>query len=258
LKRNDLIEVNNISKTFNINGSDIRVLDDVSFTVNENSIFAIVGLSGCGKTTLVKIMLGLIEQDKGSININGENHNYYLASNKLQPVFQNNYNLVHPSRKVISTLDEVCNKYNQPQILIEGYLDRFKLSKDLLSKKGFQLSGGEQQKIAFIKILLSNPEIIILDEIFSAQDNESKEVILDIIKEYTAQKNRCAIIVSHNISLIKEICNDGIVLFSGKVIERGSLKEIFQNPKHTYTELLIKSEDYELTPQDLNSLKIVD
>ena len=252
-----MIEVKNLTKSFLEAGNKRVVLDNISFIIPDQKIFAIVGLSGCGKSTLVKLLLGLLKPDSGDIMIDETTSDQFNKLNKIQPVFQNNYKLLNPLRSIGNTLFEVAKKFNHDNKFVYEYLTKLDLPKSILDKKGYQLSGGEQQRIAFLRVLIADPDTFILDEIFSAQDEKSKQTISQLIVELNKEKGKTIIIVSHNLSLIKEIADDAIILFKGNIVERGDLKKLFNNPTHDYTKLLIKSENYELTQEDLKTVDLI-
>lgn len=231
------------------------ILQNISFEVLENEILSIAGESGSGKTTLAKILAEIIEPTFGEVNYFLK-HNFY--SNNISPVqmlFQNNGELINPYRTVGSILDEVILKAGQQAIVksSDELLEIFALPKDIKYQKGYSLSGGQQQRVALARIFAVNPQIIILDEPFSAQYKDSVGNLISIIKNIKENFGKTVICISHDIRSLRKISDRLIIMKDGKIIEQGSAKEIFTNPLNDYTKFLIKASELELTAEEVKT-----
>ncbi len=255
-----MIEFQNVNlKLGKESSSRFFELRDISFKIDRGRITGIVGLSGSGKSAIVRLLSGSLAPDSGKILINGASLGQYLAGKKLQTLFQNNNELINPLRKANDIIMDVSLKRKSKDVLnkkaINQLADRLGLSSSTMQLHGFQLSGGEQQKLGLIRILAANPEIIILDEIFSAQDFSSRRKVMDLLMELKNNQSKTILLISHTLSIVKEIVDDVIILYDGKIIESGQVNEVFENPKHDYTRLLIKSGDYSLTTQEIKNIE---
>ncbi len=225
-----------------------KILNGISLEIFSGEIIGIVGESGSGKTTLAKLIAGAIKPTEGEINTNLKND----SGNGAQILFQNSDELINPLRKVKNLLREV---YTKEETLIEvcHLLD---ISADLLNNFGNQLSGGERQRVGLARILSANPEVLILDEPFSAQDQKSRESFLQIFNEINSRFNTSIVCISHNINIIKGLAQRIIVLYGGKIMEHGSTKDIFYSTCHPYTKFLMDAEDYSLSHEDFRKNSI--
>ena len=132
-------------------------------------------------------------------------------------------------------------------------LDSVNLTEKLWQRKGFELSGGEQQRAALARILSVQPEVLILDEPFSAQDPISQLNLLKLLKSINKEYKITMICVSHNLKVLRSLCDDVIVIYKGKIVEKGGIKSIFENPQHPYTKFLLKAEDYTLSYDEIQN-----
>lgn len=198
--KNDIaiIEFNNVMKSFNKQ----QVIDNISFNVYKNDTLGIVGKSGSGKTTICKLIVGIYEQTKGIINIKN--------NIRIEMVYQNPNTSINPKKKIYKILNEenYINKrkeYNKEEI--QQYLKDFNLPIDVLERKSFELSGGQNQIISIIRALLNKPDIIILDEPTSSLDVSSQKKVLDLLKMVKKKYFLTYIIVSHDEKVIDYMCN---------------------------------------------------
>ncbi|MFV0255270.1 MAG: amino acid ABC transporter ATP-binding protein [Erysipelotrichaceae bacterium] len=226
-----MIKIKNISKNF----SKLKVLDDVSLEIPAKEVLAIIGPSGSGKSTLLRCINGLEKIDSGSIEISGKTINYKSDNDllklreKLGFIFQN-FNLF-PHLTVLENLmlapKEVKN-INDSTFALEL------LAKVGLSNKSDSypnhLSGGQKQRVAIVRALCMKPEILLFDEPTSALDPEMVKGVLEVITEL-AQEHLSMIVVTHEMNFAKEVADKVIFMDEGKIIEMGTPKEIFENPK---------------------------
>lgn len=231
------------------------ILQNISFEVLENEILSIAGESGSGKTTLAKILAGILKPTFGEVNYFLKNNFYSNNISPVQMLFQNNGELINPYRTVASILDEVILKAGQQAIVksSDELLEIFALPKDIKYQKGYSLSGGQQQRVALARIFAVNPQIIILDEPFSAQDKDSVGNLISIIKNIKENFGKTVICISHDIRSLRKISDRLIIMKDGKIIEQGSTKEIFTNPLNDYTKFLIKASELELTAEEVKT-----
>jgi len=231
------------------------ILQNISFEVLENEILSIAGESGSGKTTLAKILAGILKPTFGEVNYFLKNNFYSNNISPVQMLFQNNGELINPYRTVASILDEVILKAGQQAIVksSDELLEIFALPKDIKYQKGYSLSGGQQQRVALARIFAVNPQIIILDELFSAQDKDSVGNLISIIKNIKENFGKTVICISHDIRSLRKISDRLIIMKDGKIIEQGSTKEIFTNPLNDYTKFLIKASELELTAEEVKT-----
>lgn len=229
-----------------------EILKNINFDLYEGNILGIIGESGSGKTTLAKIISRIIKPTQGEININIPNNS---RTSQVQILFQNNSDIVNPLRKVGGSVEEVLRilkKDNSKQCSSKE--DLFKLvnfPENLWQRRGYELSGGERQRAALARIIAAEPKLLILDEPFSAQDPESQYNFLQIFKKLNQEKGISIICIAHNFNLIKELCNELIILNSGKIIEHGPTEKIFSSPSHPFTKFLLKANEYNLTKEEL-------
>ncbi len=231
-----------------------KILTDISFSVFKNSIVGITGESGGGKTTLAKIIAGLIKQTNGTIRYHS-NLETPVSSSPIQILFQNNGDVLNPFRTVNSVLDEalkikIKNK-NERLAYKNEILAAIDFSENLLIRKGYQLSGGEQQRAALMRLLAVKPELLILDEPFSAQDFESQISFLKLFKDINEKFGTTIICVSHDILLLKALVDEMIVIYNGTIVEKNSTHEITTNPSHPYTKYLFSANTLKLAEADL-------
>ncbi|MBN1302473.1 MAG: ATP-binding cassette domain-containing protein [Melioribacteraceae bacterium] len=230
-------------------------LKDISFYASKGEILGIVGLSGSGKTSIVKLLAGLYKADSGRITVNKTDLKDYLSTKKLQILFQNSDDLINPLRTVSKMLYEAYALSGRDPADYTTYQKKIiadlNLEENILDKKGFQLSGGEKQRIGLARILAVDPDILILDELYSAQDFDSKDSITKLLKNLSKVNDKTIIVVAHNLSVLREITDRIIVLKEGRIVEQGLTSVILNNPGHEYTRLLLKSENYDLTTEDI-------
>ena len=132
-------------------------------------------------------------------------------------------------------------------------LDSVNFIKKLWQRKGFELSGGEQQRAALARILSVQPEVLILDEPFSAQDPISQLNLRELLKSINKEFKISMICISHNLKMLRSLCDDAIVMYKGKIVEKGEIKNIFENQLHPYTKFLLKAEDYTLSYDEIQN-----
>jgi peptide/nickel transport system ATP-binding protein len=258
-----LLEIKSVSykppKNFSVFGyENEEVLKNINLFIERGSITGIAGESGSGKTTLARIIAGIIKPSSGTISLNYTEERKRTSTNPIQILFQNNGEIINPFRRISDTVRETLKIRNSGNVksgyTAEEILEFVNLGKDTYTKKGYQLSGGEQQRAALARIIAAAPELLILDEPFSAQDPESRINLSDLFTKINREMGITIICISHNLQLLKKLCSRLVIIYKGEITEEGNCGSIFNMPEHPYTKYLLKAEQYNLTYDELKEI----
>jgi peptide/nickel transport system ATP-binding protein len=235
------------------------ILKKISFEVETGEIIGIAGESGGGKSTLAKVIAGIIKPDSGEIILNSKFEKEKRKSSPIQILFQNHGEVLNPFRKVISVIDEALKINGVEKNNLENERDAVLTSvgfpKELYERRGFELSGGEQQRAALARLLAVKPVLLILDEPFSAQDVESQSKLVKLFKKLNREFNLTMICISHDLKILRNLVGRVIILKDGEIVESGLPKEVFNNPQKDYTKFLLSAEALDLSYTELHKLK---
>lgn len=205
-----------------------KILENISFEVERGEILGVAGPSGGGKTTLAKILAGILEPTHGEI-IKNLSKTDQRTANSIQLLFQNSEEIINPFRKVKDILIEALQQENGKSIFNEerltGLLTEVNINENLLDKYCMQLSGGQRQRAALARLLAVEPEILILDEPFSAQDVESQLNLLLLLKKINSEKGITLICISHQENVLNKLTPRIIRIKEGKLISDQVKKE---------------------------------
>lgn len=255
-----LLKVENISYSVFVKeetNKKFNILRNISFDVESGEIVGICGESGSGKSTLAKIISGLIKPDSGKICLISKIKN--KKSSPIQILFQNHGEVLNPFRKISAIIDEalIINRIHADYIIKERekILNSVGFSNDLYDRKGYQLSGGEQQRAALARLLATNPVLLILDEPFSAQDIESQLNLINLFKQINKDFKLTMLCISHDLNILRNLARRVIVLKDGEIVEIGDTKEVFNNPQKDYTRFLLSAEALDLSHEELKMQK---
>ena len=246
----NILQCEDIRKSFSGKMGAVKALDGVSLEIKKGSAFGLVGESGCGKTTLGKIILGILKPDSGSLA---------LETKKIQVIFQDPYNSLDPKMKVFDILAEglivrpssiVHRASFDIKEKIEEILDLIKMPGEALKKYPHQFSGGERQRIAIGRALLTKPEFIICDEPVSSLDVTIQLQILNLLKSYQKVSGVTCLFISHDLKVIKFICDKVAIMRRGKIVESGAVTDVYSSPKDPYTRSLLTSVFYDTIKND--------
>jgi peptide/nickel transport system ATP-binding protein len=253
---NKLLEVKNVSYSVKTDRGFTNILDNINFYVEKNKTLGVAGESGSGKTTLGKLVAGIIEPTTGEMIFNFEGSKTLKKPNPVQILFQNNGEILNPFRNVLDIIDEAIKiktgkvKVNEKRAHL---FDSLNFAKELWNRKGSELSGGEQQRAALARLLAVEPELIILDEPFSAQDPESQLNFLNLFLKLKKEFNITLICIAHNLKILRKLCDEILIIYKGSIVEKGETEKIFSKPEHPYTKYLISAENYDLSYEQLKS-----
>jgi oligopeptide/dipeptide ABC transporter ATP-binding protein len=228
----------------------IRALDGVSFQVYPGETFGFVGESGCGKSTLGKTILGIYKPTEGSVIFKGREISRLLRKEAkkirkdIQYVYQDPGASLDPYWKVGGILSEplvihtsLSKEEVRRQVL--KMLDDVGLQEEHLSLYPHEFSGGQQRRLGLARILCLNPSLVILDEPTSGLDVSVQATILKLFQELKSRFNLTYIFISHNLSVVRMMCNRMAVMYGGKIVEMGETRRIFSDPVHPYTKILL-------------------
>jgi peptide/nickel transport system ATP-binding protein len=256
-----LLKVENISYSVVVKEETKKqfdILKNVSFKVEQGEIIGICGESGGGKSTLAKVIAGLINPDSGKINLDSKFEKERRRGSPIQILFQNHGEVLNPYRKVINIIDEALKisgvDESNLQIERENVLDSIGFPKELYGRRGMELSGGEQQRAALARLLAVKPVLLILDEPFSAQDVESQLNLVKLFRYLNSEFNLTLICISHDLRILRSLANKVIILKDGEIVESGITNEVFDNPQKDYTKFLLSAETLSLTQDEIKSI----
>lgn len=240
VSNNILLEVKSLSSFYEGEHKSFRktqkkqVLKNISFEIYENEIVGLVGESGCGKSTLAKTVLGLVSDYTGEIK-------HY--SELPQMVFQDPFSSLNPQKSIKWILEEPLRVKRIPKKEREEkalwMLDRIGLGKEYAERLPDELSGGQRQRVAIASAIITNPKFLIADEPVSALDVTVQAQILRLMKELKEEFELSYLFISHDLDVIYQICDRVMVMKNGEIVEIGLTDEIFNDPKHEYTKLLL-------------------
>lgn len=245
-----MIKLEDISKTFQINGQSVEAVKDVSLEIRQGEIFGIIGFSGAGKSTLVRCINLLEKPEKGRIIINGEDITHYEGKKlrqirqRIGMIFQH-FNLM-PSRTVFENVElplkltELTPSERSQKI--KKLLDLVDLS-DKAQSYPSELSGGQKQRVAIARALANDPKVLLCDEATSALDPQTTHSILQLLKEVNARLGITLVVITHQMEVIKEICDRVAVMQKGVVVEEGNIVDVFSAPQAPITKSFIQAAD---------------
>lgn len=258
-KSNIILEVKGLKKYFPLEKDILgrptrylRAVDDVSFTLEAGKTIGVVGESGCGKTTLGRTILKLYESDGGEIIFEGKDITHLSKKQmqqfrtEMQLIFQDPYSSLSPRMTIGNIISEAVKVHNiVPKEEVTDYVI------DIMKKCGLQphyydrypheFSGGQRQRICIARALAVKPKLVICDEPVSALDVSIQAQIINLLKELQIKENLTYIFISHDLSVVKYITDQIMVMYLGNVMEHGDTNDIFDNPLHPYTQALFSA-----------------
>ena len=257
-----MIQVENLCKSFSTKSGTVEAARNISFSIEKGEIFGIIGLSGAGKSTLVRCLNLLERPTSGSVWVNGKNLTE-LSERELRKERQNigmifqHFNLLMQR----TALDNVCfpmeivgiSKKEARKKAME-YLKIVGLEEKALSYPS-QLSGGQKQRVAIARVLASDPEILLCDEATSALDPQTTKSILELIRKINKEYGITVVVITHEMSVVQEICNRVAVLERGVLVESGTVEELFRSPKTEAARRLVFSGRAQI--QKMNGKRLV-
>jgi oligopeptide/dipeptide ABC transporter ATP-binding protein len=231
----------------------VKAVDGVNLKIFPGKALALVGESGCGKTSIGKALIGLEKMTAGSAGFYGKDGNFYpeigkmpLLHRKIQIVFQDPYSSLNPKKKVYDILAEPLNVHrivprNQVPDRVGELISLVHLDPSMSHRYPYEFSGGQRQRIGIARALSVDPELIILDEPVSSLDVSVQAQILNLLKELKDSMHLSYLFIAHGLGAVKYISDEVAVMYRGKIVEQAETSELFKNPLHPYTQLLLDS-----------------
>lgn len=250
--RKSLLSVRNLSKRYRTRHGVIRAVDDVSFDIDPGETVALVGESGCGKSTVALALLRLIDHDGGTVHFDDTDIDRVsgraqdVLRRELSIVFQNPYSSLNPRMRVrdivgepIRTAYEVDRKETEERVV--RHLRDVGLGPEHLRRYPHEFSGGQRQRIAIARALALEPALLILDEPTAALDVSVQAQVLNLLRELQARHALSYLYISHNLATVECMADRVLVMYLGRIVETGRVESVFSSPRHPYTRALLDS-----------------
>ncbi|MBB3999522.1 ABC transporter ATP-binding protein [Aureimonas pseudogalii] len=245
-----LLSVENLTTHFPLAHGTVRAVDGVSFTVRRGSIVGLVGESGSGKTTVGRSILRLIEPTGGRAMFEGRNlmelspKEMRAYRRRLQIIFQDPYSSLNPRMRVGAILAEALDTHGLAQGArraprIAELLTRVGLAPDHAKRFPHEFSGGQRQRIGIARALAVEPDLVVADEPVSALDVSVQAQILNLMQDLQREFGLTMLFIAHDLSVVEYLCDEVVVMYLGKVMERGPSRAVYARPRHPYTKALI-------------------
>lgn len=258
--REKLLEVHDLKKYFPVTAGilrhkvgEIKAVDGIDFTIHKGEVLGMVGESGSGKSTAGRAAIRLIEPTSGKINFAGQDL-LALDDTQLKPirreiqiVFQDPYASLNPRLTIGESIGEglfyhgLISNRNEQRAQVAETLRKIGLSPDVMDRYPHQFSGGQQQRICIGRAIALQPRLIVFDEAVSALDVSVQAQILNLLVELQQTMGLSYLFISHDLSVVRHICDYVVVLYKGRIVEAASVEELFAHPKQPYTQALLNA-----------------
>lgn len=248
-----LLSVKNLKKYFNTSQGVLHAVDDISFDIEAGKTLGMVGESGCGKSTTGRVILRLLEPTSGQVFFEGTD---VCALNKkdmkairkdMQIIFQDPFSSLDPRKTVSQAIEEplkINSSVSDPDRLFLRVLELMStvgLAERLINTYPHELDGGRRQRIGIARALATNPKFIVCDEPVSALDVSIQAQILNLMRELQERLNLTYIFITHDLSVVNHFSDDIAVMYLGKIVEKAPAEQLFENPRHPYTQALLSA-----------------
>lgn len=262
-----LIEAKNVSKIYTHKKINFFAVKEISLEIFEGDIIGLVGESGCGKSTIGKLLLNLITPSAGELFYQGESIQQFSREKlttfrkEAQMVFQDPFSSLDPRMTAGELIEEPMLIHNlaaksKRKDLIRELVSSVGLSENQLGRFPHEFSGGQRQRIGIARALASNPLFLVCDEPIAALDVSIQAQILNLLKELKNKRSLSYLFISHDLAVVKHLCTKVYVMYLGSIVESATKDQIFSNPKHPYTKALLSSVIDAKDDQSLHTQKI--
>lgn len=250
------LEVKDLKVHFPIKGgffgrtlAHVKAVDGVSFTIEKGKTYGLVGESGSGKTTTGRAVIGLNQITSGQVSFEGQDITNIQKASKdirrdVQMIFQDPYSSLNPKKRVIDIVAEPLRNYEnltkgEETKRVQELLDLVGLSPESILKYPHEFSGGQRQRIGIARAIALKPKLIIADEPVSALDVSVQAQVLNFMQEIQKELGLTYLFISHDLGVIKHMCDQIGIMYKGRYVESGTKEDIFDNPQHIYTKRLV-------------------
>lgn len=253
--KNEILKVNNLKKYFDTPSGKLHAVDDVSFSIFEGETLGIVGESGCGKSTMGRTILRLIEPTDGEIIFEGENitncnrQEMKKLRKEMQIIFQDPFASLNPRMSVSEAITEplliqgIYHKKDKKGITkrVKELMNLVGLAERLINTYPHELDGGRRQRIGIARALALNPKFIVCDEPVSALDVSIQAQVLNLMQDLQEKLGLTYMFITHDLSVVKHFSNDIAVMYLGQLVEKAPADKLFKSPLHPYTKALLSA-----------------
>lgn len=248
----NILEVRGLKKYFNTPHGLLHAVDDLSFNIEKGKTLGVVGESGCGKSTLGRVILRLIDSTEGEVLFEGKDVLKYSKAEmramrkSMQIIFQDPYESINPRMSVGELIAEplIVNKICKGAEMdkkVRELMDTVGLAERMINSYPHELDGGRRQRIGIARALSVSPKFIVCDEPVSALDVSIQAQILNLMQDLQKERGFTYMFITHNLSVVKHISDDIMVMYLGKMVEKAPKSELFKNPMHPYTRALLEA-----------------